>query len=37
MLYLMTATIGYAGSGLLARWITSTLKRLILRDQQPRA
>ncbi len=35
MLYVMIATIGYAGSGLPARWITGMLKRFIMGDQSP--
>ena len=33
VLYIMVATIGYAGSGLPARGITKLLKRLILGDK----
>lgn len=33
ILYVMTATIGYAGSGVPARWITRFFKKLILGDK----
>lgn len=35
VLYIMVATIGYAGSGLPARGFTKFLKRLILGDRRP--
>lgn len=36
MLYIMIATIGYAGSRFIARRITHGLKKLILGDKMPR-
>jgi len=33
MLYVMTATIGYAATGVPARWITRFFKKLILGDK----
>lgn len=35
VLFFMIATIGYAASGLPARWIIRMLKRLLLGDKQP--
>jgi hypothetical protein len=35
MLYIMTATIGYAVSTKPGKWISDSLKRLILKDKIP--
>jgi hypothetical protein len=35
IIYIMLASIGYAFSGRLGRWISDALKRLILADRRP--
>jgi len=35
LLFIMLATIGYTASGVPARWMSRTLKRLLLGDRQP--
>ncbi len=35
MLFIMIAAIGYAGSGIPARWITRTLVKWILGEKRP--
>ncbi len=36
MLYIMIATIGYAGTAVPGRWISEMLKKLILNGKRPR-
>ncbi|PIP40205.1 MAG: hypothetical protein COX19_06195 [Desulfobacterales bacterium CG23_combo_of_CG06-09_8_20_14_all_51_8] len=36
MLYLMIATIGYAGTAIPGRWVSEMFKKLILGDKRPR-